>query len=65
MEKPNIPTLPVRQVTRKRIAIRLTDKERAEISVGEAKLNCPTHTWHGISYWKWWRVTAQFRRRTG
>ena len=32
MEKPTIPTLPVRQVTRKRIfAMRLTDRERAEI----------------------------------
>jgi hypothetical protein len=34
MEKPTIPTLPVRQVTRKRIfAMRLTDAERAEIKV--------------------------------
>jgi hypothetical protein len=32
MEKPNIPTLPVRQVIRKKIlAIRLTNRERAEI----------------------------------
>lgn len=42
MEKPNIPTLPVRQVTRKRIfAIRLTDRERAEIEALAKQLKLP------------------------
>jgi predicted transcriptional regulator len=42
MEKPNIPTLPVRQVTRKRIfAIRLTDRERAEIEALAKQLRLP------------------------
>lgn len=42
MEKSNIPTLPVRQVTRKRIfAMRLTDGERAEIRALAKHLNLP------------------------
>ena len=42
MEKPNIPTLPVRQVTRKRIfAMRLTDRERAEIEALAKQLKLP------------------------
>jgi hypothetical protein len=42
MEKPNIPTLPVRQVTRKRIfAIRLTDRERAEIEALVKQIRLP------------------------
>jgi hypothetical protein len=42
MEKPNIPTLPVRQITRKRIfAIRLTDRERAEIEALAKQLKLP------------------------
>ncbi len=42
MEKPNIPTLPIRQVTRKRIfAMRLTDRERAEIEALAKQLNLP------------------------
>ncbi len=42
MERPNIPTLPVRQVTRKRIfAMRLTDRERAEIEVLAKQLKLP------------------------
>lgn len=42
MEKPTIPTLPVRQVTRKRIfAMRLTDRERAEIEVLAKQLKLP------------------------
>lgn len=42
MEKPNIPTLPVRQVRRKRIfAIRLTDRERAEIEALAKQLRLP------------------------
>jgi hypothetical protein len=42
MEKPNMPTLPVRQMTRKRIfAIRLTDRERAEIEALAKQLSLP------------------------
>jgi hypothetical protein len=42
MEKPTIPTLPVRQVTRKRIfAMRLTDRERAEIEALAKQLKLP------------------------
>jgi len=42
VEKPNIPTLPVRWITRKRIfAIRLTDEERAEIEALAKQLNLP------------------------
>ena len=42
MEKPNIPTLPVRQVTRKRIfAMRLTDMEPAEIEALAQQLKLP------------------------
>jgi len=42
MEKPNIPTLPVHQVTRKRIfAMRLTDRERAEIEALAKQLRLP------------------------
>lgn len=42
MEKPTIPTLPVRQVTRKRIfAMRLTDRERAEIEALAKQLRLP------------------------
>ena len=42
MEKPNIPTLHVRQVTRKRIfAMRLTDRERAEIEALAKQLKLP------------------------
>ncbi len=42
MEKPTIPTLPVRQVTRKRIfAMRLTDRERAEIESLAKQLKLP------------------------
>ena len=42
MEKPTIPTLPVRQVTRKRIfAMRLTDRERAEIEALAKHLRLP------------------------
>jgi predicted transcriptional regulator len=42
MEKPTIPTLPIRQVTRKRIfAMRLTDRERAEIEALAKQLKLP------------------------
>lgn len=42
MDKPTIPTLPVRQVTRKRIfAMRLTDRERAEIEALAKQLRLP------------------------
>ena len=42
MEKPTIPTLPVQQVTRKRIfAMRLTDRERAEIEALAKQLRLP------------------------
>mgnify|MGYP000380224893 CR=1 FL=1 len=42
MEKPTIPTLPIRQVTRKRIfAMRLTEKERAEIEALAKQLKLP------------------------
>lgn len=42
MEKPTIPTLPVRQVTRRRIfAMRLTDRERAEIEALAKQLKLP------------------------
>ncbi len=42
MEKPTIPTLPVRQVTRKKIfAMRLTDRERAEIEALAKQLKLP------------------------
>jgi hypothetical protein len=42
MEKPNISTLPVRQITRKRIfAIRLTNRERAEIEALAKQLKLP------------------------
>ncbi|MDX2139381.1 MAG: hypothetical protein SF123_14955 [Chloroflexota bacterium] len=43
MEKPTIPTLPVRQMTRKKIfAMRLTDRERAEIEALAKRLNLPS-----------------------
>ncbi|MDX2138751.1 MAG: hypothetical protein SF123_11710 [Chloroflexota bacterium] len=42
MDKPTIPTLPVRQPTRKRIfAMRLTDRERAEIEALAKQLRLP------------------------
>ncbi len=42
MDKPNIPTLPVRQPIRKNIfAIRLTDRERAEIEALAKQLRLP------------------------
>ena len=42
MEKPTIPTLPIRQMTRNRIfAMRLTDRERAEIEALAKQLNLP------------------------
>jgi hypothetical protein len=42
MDKPIIPTLPVRQPTRKNIfAIRLTDRERAEIEALAQRLKLP------------------------
>ena len=42
MEKATIPTLMVRQVTRKRIfAMRLTDRERAEIEALAKQLRLP------------------------
>jgi hypothetical protein len=42
MEKPTIPTLPVRQPTRKKIfAIRLTKGERAEIEALAKQLRLP------------------------
>lgn len=42
MKKPTIPTLPVRQVTRKRIfAMRLTERERAEIEALAKQLKLP------------------------
>lgn len=42
MEKPTIPTLPIRQVTRKKIfAMRLTDRERAEIEALAKQLRLP------------------------
>jgi len=42
MERPTIPTLPVRQVTRKRIfAMRLTDREHAEIEALAKHLRLP------------------------
>jgi hypothetical protein len=42
MEKPTIPTLPIRQVTRKRIfAMRLKGRERAEIEALAKQLKLP------------------------
>ena len=42
MEKATIPTLPIRQMTRKRIfAMRLTDRERAEIEALAKQLKLP------------------------
>lgn len=42
MEKPTIPTLPVRQVIRKKIfAMRLTEKESAEIQALGKQLKLP------------------------
>jgi hypothetical protein len=42
MEKPTIPTLPVQHMTRKRIfAMRLTDRERAEIEALAKQLRLP------------------------
>lgn len=42
MQKPIVPTLPVRQPKRKRIfAIRLTDRERAEIKALAKQLKLP------------------------
>jgi hypothetical protein len=42
MQKPIVPTLPIRQPKRKRIfAIRLTDRERAEIEALAKQLKLP------------------------
>jgi hypothetical protein len=42
MQKPIVPTLPIRQPKRKRIfAIRLTDRERAEIEALAKQLRLP------------------------
>jgi len=55
MDKPTIPTLPVRQVTRKRIfAIRLTDRERAEIEALAKQLKLPdSSSFKATSFAEW------------